>query len=308
MTTRRLVRAAALAAVLGTAVGAAAQVYHGGTDVVLLSVTVTDRAGRHVPGLARDDFKVFEDGVLQEITHFSDQPEPISLSLLIDTSNSMEVQNKLTLAQQAASGFVDRLGPKDVAQVIDFDSQTKILATFTGDKEILTKALRSGKAGGGTSLYNSLYTALSELRRLRGKSDGEIRRQAIVLLSDGEDTTSLVLPEDVLELAKRSEVIVYAIGLVTKDTPPSLGWNQAEFVLKSLTRDTGGRVFFVADPQQLPAIYIQISEELAKQYSVGYMSRNTKRDGTWRQVNLQVMKGDATPRTRTGYYAPTVAR
>ena len=132
-----------------------------------------------------------------------------------------------------------------------------------------------------------------------------------MLLSDGEDTSSIVKNEDVLELAKRCEVIVYAIGLVAKDTAPTRptpGWNEAEFMLKSMTRETGGRAFFVSDPQQLPAIYVQIAEEISNQYSVGYVSRNTKRDGAWRKIALQVVKGDATPRTRSGYYAPTVPR
>ncbi len=114
--------------------------------------------------------------------------------------------------------------------------------------------------------------------------------------------------EDVLELSKRSEVIVYPIAIVAKDAPPSRGWTEAEFVLRSLTRETGGRVFVVTEPRPLPAIYLQISEELANQYSVAYMSKNTKRDGTWRRITLQILKGDATPRTRSGYYAPTGPR
>ena len=297
--------AAVLCAVLLGGTLAAAQVFRGGTDVVLLSVTVTDNAGRHVTGLTRKDFHIFEDSVLQEISHFSDQPEPVSLSLLLDTSNSMEMQNKLTLALAAAAGVLARLGPKDVAQIVDFDSQTKILAPFTGDKDVLTKALRLSRVGGSTSLYNAIYTALSDLKRLRRSSAGELRRQAIVLLSDGEDTSSLVQYEDVIDQAKRSEVVVYAVALTTKDQPPTRGWNEAEFVLRSITRDTGGRLFTVVDPEQLPAIYVQISDELANQYAVGYMSKNAKKDGTWRRVTLQVLKGDAMPRTRSGYFAPT---
>jgi VWFA-related protein len=303
---RRILQAAVIAASLCTA--AAAQVFHGGTDVVLLSVTVTDGAGRHVPGLKKEDFHVFEDGVLQDISHFLDQPVPISLSLLLDTSASMDQDNKLIMAQQAASGFIDHMNADDVAQIVDFDSQVKILASFTPDKDVLHKALKLAKAGGSTSLYNALYTALSDLRRQRSAETAEPRREAIILLSDGADTTSIVPYDDVLELAKRSEVTVYAIAVTAKDQAPSRGWNEAEFVFRTLTRDTGGRAFFVSDPQQLPAIYLQISDELANQYQVGYISKNTKRDGTWRRINLQVLKGDATPRTRAGYYAPSGTR
>jgi len=301
--TRRATLAGVGAVLLSAAV--AAQVYRSGTDLVLLSVTVTDSAGRHVAGLTREDFRVYEDTVLQEITDFSGQPMPISLSLLIDTSTSMDQDNKLALAQQAAAGFIAKLGPKDVAQILDFDSQTKILAPFTGDKAVLDLALKQMKAAGSTSLYNAIYTALSELRRVRGQFGSEPRRQAIVLLSDGEDTSSIVPSDDVIDLARRSEVIVYAIAIVAKGSVSTRAWTQAEFVLRSLTRDTGGRVFIAPEPQQLAAIYGQVAEELANQYTVAYMSTNGKKDGTWRKISMQVLKGDATPRTRAGYYAAT---
>lgn len=294
--------------VAGLCTVAAAQVFHGGTDVVLLSVTVTDSGGHHVPGLTKEDFRIFEDGVAQDISHFLDQPAPVSLSLLLDTSASMDQENKLILARQAATGFIDHMGGNDVAQLVDFDSQVKILAPFTSEKETLRQALKLAKAGGSTSLYNALYTSLSDLRREHSNETGEAHRQAIVLLSDGEDTTSIVPYDDVLELAKRSEVTVYTIGVITKDVGPSRGWNEAEFVLRTLSRDSGGRAFFINDPVQLPSIYMQISDELANQYQIGYMSKNTKRDGTWRRINLQVLKGDATPRTRAGYYAPSTPR
>jgi Ca-activated chloride channel family protein len=303
-------RPAAMAGVVaaGLSVVAAAQVYRGGTDIVLLSVTVTDRAGRHVPGLERDDFRVYEDGAPQEIAHFSSQPVPISLSLLIDTSTSMETEHKLALAQQAASGFIGRLGPRDVAQVLDFDSQTRILTSFTSDKAELGRALLQARAGGSTSLRNAIYTSLSELRRERGALAGEARRQAIVLLSDGEDTSSLVPADDVLDLAKHSEIIVYAIAIVARDAAPSRGWAEAELMLRSLTRETGGRLFIAQEPQQLPAIYLQVADELANQYSMAYLSSNAAKDGTWRRIALQVVRADATPRTRSGYYAPKEKR
>lgn len=298
-------RRAALAASIGVSLAAAgaAQVYRGSTDLVLLSVTVTDPAGRHVGGLTRDDFRVYEDSVQQEISHFSGEPSPISLSLLIDTSTSMDQDNKMGLAQQAAAGFIAKLGPGDVAQVLDFDNQTKVLAPFTNDKAVLESALKQMKAGGSTSLYNAIYTALTELRRVRGQFGTEPRRHAIILLSDGEDTSSIVPSEDVIDLARRSETIIYAIAIVAKGTTPTRAWTEAEFVLRSLTRDTGGRVFIAPEPGQLAGIYGQVAEELANQYTVAYMSTNSKKDGTWRKISMQVLKGDVTPRTRTGYYA-----
>ena len=303
---RRAALAGALAAGLSVA-AAAAQVYRGGTDLVLLSVTVTDGAGRHVPGLQREDFRIYEDGVPQEIAHFSSQPEPISLSLLIDTSTSMEMERKLTLAQQAASGFVSRLGPGDVAQIIDFDSQTKILAPFTGDKAELDRALRLTKAGGSTSLYNAIYTSLSELRRLRGQSGREARRQAIVLLSDGEDTASLVSDEQVLELAKKSEINIYAISLRPNRASDRQrqAFSQAEYLVNALTRETGGRAFFPSSIGELESVYERIAEELRTLYSVGYVSSNARRDGKWRRIVVRVPDREGiTVRHKLGYYAP----
>ena len=134
-----------------------------------LTVTVTDSANRLVAGLEQEDFQVFEDQVQQDITIFSRQPQPIALSLVIDTSASME--NKLPIAQEAAMGFVRRMGPEDKIQIIDFDSQSKILQTFSGDRAALEHAIKRTEAGGSTSLYNAMYTAISDLKRI-GAGDG----------------------------------------------------------------------------------------------------------------------------------------
>ena len=292
----------ACAAVLG-GTAAARQVFKAGTDLVLLNVTVADAAGHLVTGLNQEDFQVYEDGVLQTVTNFSREPLPIALSIALDTSTSME--RKLPVAQEAAAGFVRRLTPKDVAQIIDFDSQAQILQSFTNDKAALEQAIRRTQAGGSTSLYNALYTALSELKGVRGPQTAEVRRQAIVALSDGEDTSSLVTFDDVLDLAKRSEVGVYAIGLREKGDPAMQGkWNEADYILKTLAQETGGRPFFVDDVSQLPAIYSQIAEELANQYSVGYVSKNPKRDGAWRKITVRITRPNVTARTKAGYFGP----
>jgi Ca-activated chloride channel family protein len=280
----------------------AAQVFRVGTDVVSLSVTVTEGEAL-IPGLDQSMFSVYEDGVQQNISYFSRTPQPIALSLLIDTSTSMD--QKLPIAQEAAIGFARRLQPTDAAQIIDFDSRHEILQTFTADRTLLEQAIRRTQVGGSTSLYNAIYVALSELKRVRATSLDQVRRQAIVVLSDGEDTTSLIAYEDVLESAKRSEVAVYAIGLRSKQDRPARGFNEAEFVLKTLAQETGGRAFFVEDPAQLPALYQQIADELANQYSIGYTSKNTKRDGAWRAIVVKVNRPNTAVRTKRGYFAPT---
>lgn len=306
MTRRGLsVRMAPVAAVLSAVIGAplaAQQVFRGGTDVVLLTITVLDSANRLVAGLDQEDFQIYEDGIKQEPSNFSRQAQPIALSLVIDTSTSMDL--KLPIAHEAASGFIRRLGLRDVAQIIDFDSQAKILQTFTSDRVLLEKAIRATDAGGSTSLYNAIYTSLSELKRIRADTGPDLRRQAIVLLSDGEDTSSIVEYDDVLEQAKRSEVVVYAIGIVDKDAAKGGGWNQADFVLKSLSKETGGLAYTVVDIKQLPQVYSQIADELANQYTLAYVSKNSKRDGAWRKINVQIARGGMTARTKAGYFGP----
>jgi Ca-activated chloride channel family protein len=282
------------------------QVFRGGTDTVFLSVTVVDAHGRHVAGLRRDDFQVLEDFVPQTIETFASDPQPIALSLLIDTSTSME--QTIGLAQQAAIGFAKRLGPSDLAQIIDFDNSIVILQEFTREAAQLETAIRKTRAGGSTALYQAIYTALDEQKRVRARTAEELRRQAIVVLSDGEDTSSIIEYEQVLESAKRSEVVVYAIGLRAKNSLPKRGFNIAEFVLRTLSQETGGRVFFIEDARQLASIYDQIADELANQYTIGYTSKNARRDGAWRRINVQVTPPGATARTKSGYYGPTARR
>ena len=301
--TRRRALAAAAAAVALAAAPAAQQIFRGGVEVVSLAVTVTDRDGTYVSGLDRDAFQVFEDGVLQDISYFSRQHQPIALTLLIDTSTSMEA--KMRIAQEAAIGFARQLTPADVAAVVEFDSRPQILQSFTSDAALLETAIRKTAAGGSTALYNAIYIGLRELQRMkRNESADRIRRQAIVVLSDGEDTSSLLGYEEVLELAKRSETAIYSIGLRSRDDAASAGFREAEFVLRSLAQQTGGREFFVDDVRALPAIYQRIAEELANQYSMGYISKNGRRDGSWRRIVVRVDRPSTVARTKQGYYGP----
>ena len=175
-----------------------------------LNVTVMEGT-RYVTDLAEEDFEVYEDGAKQAITFFSRVQQPIALAILLDTSASMD--ERLATAQEAAIGFARRMRRDDVIEVIDFDSQARILQTFTNDVAALEKAIRSTDVNGSTSLYNAIYVSLKELKRAKASSAEEIRRQAIVVLSDGDDTSSLVAYDEVLDLAKRSETAIYAIGL-----------------------------------------------------------------------------------------------
>ena len=278
--------------------------FRSGVDVVSLNVTVTDPRNRFVTDIPLEDFMVYEDGVQQEITFFNRSQLPIALSLLMDTSASMD--DRMSTVQEAAIGFSRGLRPEDLAEIIDFDSRVDILQAFTNDLQELEDAIRLTSAGGSTSLYNALYISLKGLREAPLRI-AELRRQAVVVLSDGEDTSSLVTFEEVLELAKRSETAIYTIGLQAKNDRRS-GYREADFVLRQLAYETGGRSFSPDDVNDLPAIYQQISDELSSQYSLGYISSNPLRNGQWRRTIVRVGREDATPRTKQGYYAPTVGR
>jgi Ca-activated chloride channel family protein len=245
--------------------------------------------------------------VKQEVTYFTRAHLPIALSLLIDTSASME--SRLETAQEAAVGFARTLRAQDLAEIVDFDSRATILQTFTNDAGQLEQAIRKTAAGGSTSMYNAIYIALKDLKRIVATSVDDIRRQAIVVLSDGEDTSSLLPFEEVLDLAKRSETVIYAIGLRSGEgSGASRGFREAEFVLRQLSQETGGRAFFPGAIAELPAIYKQISEELSSQYTLGYSSRNAKRDGAWRRIVVRVDRPGTSARTKQGYFGPTIAR
>lgn len=273
-------------------------------DVVSLNVTVTDSALQYVTDLEQTDFEVYEDGVKQNVTFFSRTNLPIALSLLVDTSASME--NRLPIAQEAAIGFARRLRQQDLAEVVDFDSRVVILQAFTNQALELEQAIRRTSAGGSTSMYNAIYIALKDLKKVVATNVEEIRRQAIVVLSDGEDTSSLLPFEEVLDLAKRSETAIYAIGLRSGEgSSASKGFKEAEFVLRQLTQQTGGRAFFPNQVTELAAIYRQISDELSSQYTLGYSSGNARRDGTWRRVVVRVARASTAARTKQGYFAPS---
>jgi Ca-activated chloride channel family protein len=274
-----------------------------GVEVVSLNVTVVDGGNRFVTDLEQNEFLVFEDGAKQDVTFFTRSQLPIALAILLDTSASMD--DKLATAQEAAAGFARRLRPEDQAQVIDFDSRVSILQGFTNDGAAVEKAIRSTAAGGSTSLYNAIYIALNEMKKVRAQSAEEIRRRAIVVLSDGEDTSSLLPFEEVLELAKRAETAIYTIGIRSRDPAGLRGFREAEFVLKQLAYETGGRSFFPGSVAELPAIYTLISDELSSQYTLGYTSRNPRRDGSWRRVVVRLDRPNMTARTKQGYYAPT---
>ncbi len=272
-------------------------------DTVSLAITVLDEKGRLVTGLPQENFIIYEDGAPQEIQHFSQEELPLRVVILLDTSSSMRM--KIGMARLAAIRFVRQLTEGDEVQVVEFNDQVLTLADFTSDIEQVTAAIEAVDVGGATELYNALYISMKELDRHREQFD----RRAIVVLSDGADTSSLVSFEDVRELARKINVIVYAISLRgTKDDLKKEKYFKAKYELDLLARETGGLTFAPEKLGDLSETYAQILTELKSQYSVGYLSTNDKQDGSWRYLQVVSKEERTVIRTRTGYYAKRASR
>ena len=187
-----------------------------------------------------------------------------------------------------------------MAQVVEFGSHANILQKFTNDHTNLERAIRMTQAGGTTKLHNAMYISLRSLERQRM----EARRQAIILLSDGRDTSSLVTFEQVLDLTKDTDVVIYSISLQNTARRRGRRFSEAEHVLKNLAEETGGQWFFPSELAELDSVYDRIAEELKSQYNVGYISNNPRQDGAWRRIVVQTARPDLRVRTKLGYYAP----
>jgi Ca-activated chloride channel family protein len=216
------------------------------------------------------------------------------------------MRQKITLAQEAAVQFVRSMKPGDHIKVVEFNDRVLTLAEFTTDFDLVEEAIRKTAPNGATSLYNALYVSLKDLER---ESKEEVDRRAIVVLSDGSDTKSVLGFEDVKEQARKSNVVVYAISLrateydLTKDK-----YRNAKFELDVLARESGGKSYAPDKIGDLSGVYDEIATELKSQYSLGYVSANTAKDGSWRRLQIVSREPGTEIRARTGYYAPRPPR
>ena len=278
-------------------------VFHSGVELINLNVCVTDGRNRYITDLGETDFTVLEDGVRQQVALFTQRRLDLSLVVMIDTSASME--QKLPVARAAALRLVKALGPADTAEILQFNERASVLQGFTSDAARLEQAIADTRASGATALYTALYVALKDLARER--KTGELRRYAIVLLSDGQDTASRVTDEQVLELARKNEIVIYSIRPRSAEgagnEAKSMG--EADYFLSVLGRDTGGQAFFPASLSELNGVYDRIAEELRSEYSLGYVSSNASHDGRWRRIGILTPgRGGLQVRHRPGYFAP----
>ena len=277
-------------------------------NLVNLFATVRDKHKAIVTGLKQDDFQVYEDGQLQEITNFSAESNlPITLGILMDTSGSEYYM--LSGEKEAGSRFLGRVLRKgDLAMIMTFDTDVDLLADFTDDRGMLDRAINRAQinapsggmiaqgplpssGSGGTNFYDAVYLAAHD------KLSSEAGRKAIVVLTDAEDTGSKIQLGDAIEAAQRTDTVVHIL-LVAAD-----GGDQS--VARRLTDDTGGRMIIVRSERNLEQAFDQISEELRSQYTIGYTPTNKKHDGSYRKIRVEMKNKDYSVLTRRGYYAPT---
>lgn len=286
------------------------------TEVVNVYAVVEDKHHRLIPGLNKEDFEVNEDNAPQEIRYFSRETDtPLTMGLMVDTSPSQ--RRVLPIEQDQAKVFLDQvLRPKDLVFVLHFDIEVELLQDFTSDRQRLAKAIDETVINGGgggptpstfptsgnfgaTHLYDAVYLASTELLK------NEVGRKVLILLTDGEDQGSKEKLNKALEMAQKSNVIIYSVEISDRMFyyASGLGYS-GDSVLKKLSEETGGRVIRVNNARDAAAAFRQIADELRTQYLIGYTPANSKHDGAFRKVHVKVRNGDYKVQARRGYYAP----
>jgi VWFA-related protein len=258
-------------------------------DLVNINFSATDKKGRMVPGLTADDFTIEEDGKKQQVSLFARERElPLTLALLVDVSPSVEPvfeEEKRT----AAAFLRSVLGKRDLALVIAFDRYVTLTQDYSEDLPTLTRAIESiDLSKGGTSLFDAVYLAAND------KLAREAGRKAVVILSDGIDTTSKYDMSKAMTAAHRSDAVIYSIS--NSGSPRTL---------RVMSEETGGAFFKISRAGDYEKIFDQIALELRTQYSIAYQSSNPARDGKFRQIKIVPKNANLLVRSRKGYYAPT---
>jgi VWFA-related protein len=334
-----------IAALMAATAAAGAQSQEGfrfrsGVDLVNVTATVTDDNGRFVSGLRREDFTVYEDGKLQDVSHFSNDRVPVSLGLLLDTSGSMSAE-KMSAARSAIDRLIYELLDKDDELfLVEFATNARLTQGWTADRRLISRAVREASAAGGAAIYDAVATAIPTAQA------GTHRKKALLVISDGNDTNSTTSVGVLRQQIRESDVLVYALGIdgsgrrsgngvvrppvqvpfpvpfpfpggrrPDSGRPPigGGGGGGASFpsapgdrvnadALRQITDDTGGRTEIVRGSEGLGLATARIADELSKQYYLGYSS-NTERDGQWHSIRVAVRDRRLTVRARRGYIA-----
>jgi Ca-activated chloride channel family protein len=261
--------------------------------------TVTDKKGRFITDLGKDDFQVLENKQPQVIQEFTAESNlPLRIAILVDTSNS--IRDRFKFEQQAAIDFVNSVirPEQDRAMIVSFDSSAELVADLIGNPETLAAAIRSLRPGGGTALYDALYYACRDKLQL-DKPRYRFRR-AVIIVSDGEDNQSRVSRDQALEMAQKADAVIYCISTnITRIE------SDGDKLLKYLSQETGGQSFFPFKPEDLAQSFENIANELRHQYAIFYRPEPFRTDGLYHTVALRVKsRHDVIVRARKGYYAP----
>lgn len=269
-------------------------------ELVPLDVCVKNRDGHPTQGLGPGDFLVLENDVLQRIAFFfPERGTRLAVTLLVDASQSMNGE-RLERAKAAAAGFIDILRADDLVEVMSFNERADLRYELGTDRREAIAALQAIRAGGRTGLHEAVMAALDRFARA-GRLDHTDYRQVLIVLSDGEDTSSLPTFEDVLDVARRSQVLVYTVSLPNeRGGALGSGWQMTR-----LARDTGGRTVAARTLAELVPLYQEIGVELIHLYRIGYVPA-ASRAGGWRAISVRVPGKDVVVRTRAGYYAARV--
>ena len=310
-------------------------VFRTGVELINVTATVTDARGRFVGGLTKDDFRVYQDGELMEVTHFDNERVPVSLGIALDTSGSMEGR-KMDAAQRALDRFLfDLLGPDDEIFLYEFNYTPELLQDWTVDRSRLSRAIRDIRPRGGTALYDAVAESIPRV------GEGQHFKKALLIISDGNDTNSETDLRELRRLIRDSEALIYAIG-IDGDSRPT-GWNRRGptirlpiptpfpfpaggrrppqlppglsnprsanrddrvnvTALRDLTDDSGGRTEIIRNVDDLDPATAGIADELSRQYYLGYPAQ-TEKDGRWHSIRVEVRNTAYRVRSRRGFTA-----
>jgi Ca-activated chloride channel homolog len=291
----------ALASVQKPAASAQQPTFRAETDLVSLGITVTGRRGELLESLSADDFEILEDGVRQTISQFAaggqeaNAPE-LHVGLLFDTSGSMG--QDIALARTAAIKFLNTLSDAEDITLVDFDTEVRVAKYGQQDFPRLVERIRSRKPDGLTAMYDALGVYLDTAQ----EEDG---RTILVLFTDGGDTRSSIRFNDVITLVRASDATIYTVGFLENQS--GSGRFEQRTRLTQLATESGGQAFFPLSMKEIDAAYEKILAQIRAQYTVGYVSANTKADGTWRKVEIKVRRppsGEPRVQARKGYFAP----
>ena len=278
------------------------------STLVLVPVSVTDPSNRYVLGLAKEDFRLFEDDVEQKVTHFSNEDAALSIGLLVDTSGSMGA--KLDTSRRAVSEFLKTLNTADQAFLIEFSDQAQLAVPLTNDAGAIESAMTSATSGGLTALLDAVHMGLQEMKRAKNP------RKALLIISDGGDNNSRFTSTQIADLVREADVQIYAMGVFEPTlsfglSAPGLGAAEMSGpkLLAEIAEQTGGRALAATNLRELPGVAERIGIELRNQYVLAYTPQNPVRDGKYRKIEVKVQQPKALPslkaRWRLGYYAPS---